>query len=85
MSATLDAASFVRYFPGARAAYVQGRQHPVSVLYTREHVPNYHEAAITTTLQVGGLGRPHLGCPGCQAAVRSATWFVFCTAGIVAG
>lgn len=31
MSATLDAASFVSYFTGARAIYIQGRQFPVQV------------------------------------------------------
>lgn len=54
MSATLDAAGFTRYFPGAGAAYVEGRQHPVDVLYTSEPQDSYVDAAITTALQIHG-------------------------------
>ena len=52
MSATLDAAGFTRYFPGAGAAYVEGRQHPVDIFYTAEPQESYLDAAITTVLQV---------------------------------
>lgn len=52
MSATLDAAAFVRYFQGARAAYVQGRQFPVQVLYTAAPQESYLDAAITAALQL---------------------------------
>ena len=52
MSATLDAAGFARYFPGSKAAYVEGRQHPVQVMYTSEPQSSYLDAAITTALQV---------------------------------
>ncbi|KAG2440784.1 hypothetical protein HXX76_003640 [Chlamydomonas incerta] len=52
MSATLDAARFVDYFPGAVAALVRGRQFPVQVLYTARPEDNYLDAAINATLQV---------------------------------
>ena len=38
MSATLDAASFVNYFTGARPIHVQGRQFPVQVVHAQKPV-----------------------------------------------
>lgn len=52
MSATLDAAAFTRYFDGAKAAYVQGRQFPVQVMYTVAPEDSYLDAAIAAALQV---------------------------------
>lgn len=52
MSATLDAAAFTRYFEGAQAAYVEGRQFPVQVMYTAVSEDSYQDAAITAALQV---------------------------------
>lgn len=52
MSATLDAAGFQRYFPGAGAVYVQGRQHAVDILYTAQPQPSYVDAAVNGTLQI---------------------------------
>ncbi|EFJ45602.1 DEAH-box nuclear pre-mRNA splicing factor [Volvox carteri f. nagariensis] len=52
MSATLDAARFVDYFPGAVAALIRGRQFPVQVMYTAKPEDNYLDAAINATLQV---------------------------------
>ena len=52
MSATLDAAGFRDYFPGSAAAYVEGRQHPVQILYAAQPLEMYLDAAITAALQV---------------------------------
>jgi ATP-dependent RNA helicase DHX8/PRP22 len=52
MSATLDATGFTRYFPGSHAAYVQGRQHPVDIMYTTEPQESYLDSAITAALQL---------------------------------
>jgi len=52
MSATLDAAGFQAYFPGARAAYVEGRLHPVDIMYTMKPQESYLDAAITAALQL---------------------------------
>lgn len=52
MSATLEQADFVSFFPGAVPAYVQGRQHPVDVLYTREPQASYSRAIVNAILQV---------------------------------
>ena len=52
MSATLDATGFISYFPGAKAAYVQGRQHNVDIMYTMEPQVSYLDSAITTALQI---------------------------------
>ena len=57
MSATLDTATFCRYFAGsdgsdAPAVQVLGRTFPVSVHYTPEPMADYLEATITTILQL---------------------------------
>lgn len=52
MSATLDAAKLAVYFPGARAAYVSGRQYPVQVLYTRAPEESYVDATVAAVLQL---------------------------------
>ncbi|KAK9838275.1 hypothetical protein WJX81_001973 [Elliptochloris bilobata] len=52
MSATLDAAKFVTYFAGSKAAYLQGRQFPVQVLYTAAPEESYLDAALATVMQV---------------------------------
>ncbi|DBA69678.1 hypothetical protein WJX79_010671 [Trebouxia sp. C0005] len=52
MSATLDAAAFARYFGGTKTVYIQGRQHPVELLYTALPEDSYLDAALTTVLQI---------------------------------
>jgi len=52
MSATLDTASFVSYFEGARAVYIHGRQFLVQVMYTPEPEDDYLDAALTTVMQI---------------------------------
>jgi hypothetical protein len=42
-----------RYFGGARAVWVQGRQHPVAVMCTTHPEDNYLDAALNAVLQVG--------------------------------
>lgn len=51
-SATLDADAFCSFFKGSRAAYVQGRQYPVRVLYTPQPEEDYLDAALVTVMQV---------------------------------
>ncbi|KAL3162549.1 hypothetical protein ABBQ32_010202 [Trebouxia sp. C0010 RCD-2024] len=52
MSATLDAAAFAHYFGGTKIVYIQGRQHPVELLYTGLPEDSYLDAALTTVLQI---------------------------------
>ncbi|GER31861.1 RNA helicase family protein [Striga asiatica] len=52
MSASLDAQIFSKYFGGARAVHVQGRQYPVDVLYTRQPETDYLDAALITIFQI---------------------------------
>lgn len=55
MSATIAAASFVRYF-GTHAANtilsIRGRQYPIKHYFTLEAVKSYQEACISTVLQI---------------------------------
>lgn len=52
MSATLDAKGFSEYFGNAKAVYIQGRQHPVEILYTYQPEPDYIDAVLITVFQV---------------------------------
>jgi ATP-dependent RNA helicase DHX8/PRP22 len=52
MSATLDAGPFLRFFPGAAAARVRGRAHPVRILYAAAPQDSYLDAAVAAALQV---------------------------------
>ena len=52
MSATLDAEKFSRFFDGAPAVYVRGRQFPVRILYAAAPEPDYLEATMLAVLQV---------------------------------
>jgi pre-mRNA-splicing factor ATP-dependent RNA helicase DHX16 len=51
-SATLDAASFSKYFNDAPIYGVKGRTHPVTVFYTQAPEADYLEAAIVSVLQI---------------------------------
>lgn len=55
MSASLNAGVFSEYFDGAKAVHIQGRQHPVDILYTFQPEPDYLDAAMITIFQVGIL------------------------------
>ena len=55
MSATLAQDKFVDFFPGAVPAYIEGRQYPVEILYTRTSQEAYLHATITAVFQVGSL------------------------------
>jgi hypothetical protein len=71
MSATLDAGAFSDYFGGARAVWVRGRTHPVTVMNTAHPEDNYLDAALCATLQVGiEAGLP--GCCVCGSQVHAA-------------
>ncbi|KAL6568181.1 Pre-mRNA-splicing factor ATP-dependent RNA helicase DEAH10 [Orobanche hederae] len=52
MSASLDAQVFSEYFGGARAVHIQGRQHPVDILYTYQPEQDYEDAALITIFQI---------------------------------
>eukprot|EP00889_Picochlorum_renovo_P008565 jgi/Picre1/35595/NNA_003056.t1 len=52
MSATLDVQGYQRFFPGAQAVYVKGRQHPVHVFYVSEPQESYVDALVSAVLQI---------------------------------
>ncbi|PIA63143.1 hypothetical protein AQUCO_00200874v1 [Aquilegia coerulea] len=52
MSASLDAKGFSDYFGGAKAVHIQGRQHPVDILYTLHAERDFLEAALITVFQI---------------------------------
>ncbi|KAL9975893.1 hypothetical protein ACROYT_G013110 [Oculina patagonica] len=52
MSATLEAEHFSRYFSNAQVLYIEGRQHPVQVMYAAEQQKDYVHAALVTVMQL---------------------------------
>ncbi|KAE8625133.1 hypothetical protein XENTR_v10006168 [Xenopus tropicalis] len=52
MSATMDVDLFSEYFNGAPVLYLEGRQHPIQIFYTKESQSDYLQAALVTVFQV---------------------------------
>lgn len=52
MSATLEAEHFSHYFNSAQVLYIEGRQHPVQVMYAAEQQKDYVHAALVTVMQL---------------------------------
>ncbi|KAG8452005.1 hypothetical protein GDO86_003980 [Hymenochirus boettgeri] len=52
MSATMDVDMFSRYFNSAPVLYLEGRQHPIQIFYTKESQSDYLQAALVTVFQV---------------------------------
>ncbi|XP_061432593.1 ATP-dependent RNA helicase DHX33 isoform X1 [Lethenteron reissneri] len=51
MSATMDVDRFVSYFNGAPVLYIEGRQHPIQIFYTREPHPDFLHATLVSIFQ----------------------------------
>ena len=52
MSATLEAEKYSKYFDGAGIEYVEGRQFPVSLMYTPAPESDFIDGTLVTTMQV---------------------------------
>ncbi|XP_077338466.1 ATP-dependent RNA helicase DHX33 [Lithobates pipiens] len=52
MSATMDVDLFSEYFNGAPVLYLEGRQHPIQVFYTKQPQSDYLQAALVTVFQI---------------------------------
>ena len=52
MSATLEAEHFAKYFNDAKILYLEGRRHPIKIMYTSEPQPDYVHAALVSVLQL---------------------------------
>ncbi|XP_069827233.1 ATP-dependent RNA helicase DHX33 isoform X1 [Dendropsophus ebraccatus] len=52
MSATMDVDLFSQYFNGAPVLYLEGRQHPIQVFYTKQPQSDYLQAALVTVFQI---------------------------------
>lgn len=52
MSATLQADEFSKYFNNAKVCFIEGRRHPIKILYTEEIQKDYTHACIVTALQL---------------------------------
>ncbi|KAM5273954.1 ATP-dependent RNA helicase DHX33 [Ctenodactylus gundi] len=52
MSATMDVDLFSQYFNGAPVLYLEGRQHPIQIFYTKEPQHDYLHAALVSVFQI---------------------------------
>ncbi|XP_053563485.1 ATP-dependent RNA helicase DHX33 [Bombina bombina] len=52
MSATMDVDLFSQYFSNAPVLYLEGRQHPIQVFYTKQPQSDYLQAALVTVFQI---------------------------------
>ncbi|KAL4665458.1 hypothetical protein H8959_000077 [Pygathrix nigripes] len=52
MSATMDVDLFSQYFNGAPVLYLEGRQHPIQVFYTKQPQNDYLHAALVSVFQI---------------------------------
>lgn len=64
MSATMDVDLFSQYFNGAPVLYLEGRQHPIQVFYTKEPQQDYLHAALVSVFQI------HQVQAGCECPRR---------------
>lgn len=77
MSATMDVDLFSQYFGGAPVLYLEGRQHPIQVFYTKQPQQDYLHAALVSVFQIhqvrAGAGGPRGGLAPRAAGTRKAT------------
>lgn len=70
MSATMDVDLFSQYFGGAPVLYLEGRQHPIQVLYTKQPQQDYLHAALVSIFQIHQVQRAaRTRADGAQLAV----------------
>lgn len=70
MSATMDVDQFSQYFNGAPVLYLEGRQHPIQVFYTKQPQSDYLQAALVSVFQI------HQVWPSCQVCASLGPWIV---------
>ncbi|CAH2222948.1 ATP-dependent RNA helicase DHX33 [Pelobates cultripes] len=58
MSATMDVDLFSQYFNGAPVLYLEGRQHPIQVFYSKQSQSDYLQAALVTVFQIHQEAQP---------------------------
>lgn len=52
MSATMDVDLFSEYFNKSPVLYLEGRQHPIQIYYTKQSQSDYLQAALVSVFQI---------------------------------
>lgn len=52
MSATMDVDLFSQYFNKSPVLYLEGRQHPIQIYYTKQPQSDYLQAALVSVFQI---------------------------------
>lgn len=56
MSATMDVDLFSEYFNKSPVLYLEGRQHPIQIYYTKQPQSDYLQAALVSIFQIHQVG-----------------------------
>lgn len=56
MSATMDVDLFSEYFNKSPVLYLEGRQHPIQIYYTKQPQSDYLQAALISIFQIHQVG-----------------------------
>lgn len=56
MSATMDVDLFSEYFSKSPVLYLEGRQHPIQIYYTKQPQSDYLQAALVSIFQIHQVG-----------------------------
>lgn len=62
MSATMDVDQFSQYFNRAPVLYLEGRQHPIQIFYTKQPQSDYLHAALVSVFQIHQVWQSHQVC-----------------------
>ena len=58
----MDVDQFSQYFNGAPVLYLEGRQHPIQVFYTKQPQSDYLQAALVSLFQIHQVRLSHQVC-----------------------
>lgn len=62
MSATMDVDLFSEYFNKSPVLYLEGRQHPIQIYYTKQPQSDYLQAALVSVFQIHQVASFTLSC-----------------------
>lgn len=62
MSATMDVDLFSEYFNKSPVLYLEGRQHPIQIYYTKQSQSDYLQAALISIFQIHQVGNSQSLC-----------------------
>lgn len=74
MSATMDVDLFSEYFNKSPVLYLEGRQHPIQIYYTKQPQSDYLQAALVSIFQIHQVKKIYFLF---KSAVKDKSFLVF--------